>query len=95
MAIDRETIVSLHKKTESNSAIAKELQIRCETFEMWSRSSGRQARHSINRARAEREQFEPSEWLKYEGKVEDKFPSFGNQIGRRGWNQPDFDAPHP
>ena len=31
MAIDRETIVSLHKKGESNSTIAKELQIRRET----------------------------------------------------------------
>ena len=31
MTIDRETIVSLHKKGESNSTIAKELQIRRET----------------------------------------------------------------
>ena len=31
MAIDRETIVSLHKKGESNSTIAKEFQIRRET----------------------------------------------------------------
>ena len=31
MATDRETIVSLHKKGESNSIIAKELQIRRET----------------------------------------------------------------
>ena len=31
MARDRETIVNLHKKDESNSTIAKELQIRCET----------------------------------------------------------------
>ena len=31
MAIDRETIVSLYKKGESNSTIAKELQIRRET----------------------------------------------------------------
>ena len=31
MAIDRETIVSLHKKSESNSTNAKELQIRRET----------------------------------------------------------------
>ena len=31
MDIDRETIVSLHKKGESNSTIAKELQIRRET----------------------------------------------------------------
>ena len=31
MPIDRETIVSLHKKSESNSTIAKEIQIRRET----------------------------------------------------------------
>ena len=31
MVIDRETIVSLHKKGESNSTIAKELHIRRET----------------------------------------------------------------
>ena len=31
MVIDRETIVSLHKKGESNSTIAKELQIQRET----------------------------------------------------------------
>ena len=31
MVIDQETIVSLHKKSESNSTIAKELQIRRET----------------------------------------------------------------
>ena len=31
MAIDREIIVGLNKKSESNSTIAKELQIRCET----------------------------------------------------------------
>ena len=31
MAIDRETTVSLHKKSESNSTIAKELHIRRET----------------------------------------------------------------
>ena len=32
MAIDRDTIVSLHKKSESNLTIAKELQIRRETI---------------------------------------------------------------
>ena len=47
VAIDRETIVSLHKKGESNLTIAKELQIRRETVWKWSRSSGRQARHPI------------------------------------------------
>ena len=58
MAIDRETIVSFHKKSESNSTIAKE----------GSKSSGRQARHPIDQARAERKQFEPSELLKTRGK---------------------------
>ena len=56
MAIARETIVSLHKKGESISTIAKELQISGKRFGKWSRSSGRQARHPIDRARAEREQ---------------------------------------
>ena len=32
MAVDRNTIVTLHKKGESNSSIAKKLHIRCETF---------------------------------------------------------------
>ena len=68
MAIDRETIVSLHKKGESNSTIAKKLQFGVKWFGKWSRSSGRQARHPIDRTRAEREQFEPSEWLKTRGK---------------------------
>ena len=95
MAIDRETIVSLQKKGDSNSTIAKELQTRRETVWKRSRTSGRQARHPIDRARAEREQFEPSEWLKHEGKVEDKSPSFGDQTGCGGWCQPDLDAPHP
>ena len=64
-------------------------------FGKWSRSLGRQARHPINQARAEREQFEPSKWMNHEGKVEDKSLLFGDQAGRRDWNQPDFDAPHP
>ena len=89
MAIDRETIVSVHKKGDSNSTIAKELQIG-----KWSRSSGRQARHLIKRARAEREQFEQNEWNERKGKVENKSLSFGDQTDGRGWNQPDFDAPH-
>ena len=80
MAIDRETIVSLHKIGPSQ----KSIKFGVKRFGKWSRSSGRQARHPINRARAEREQFEPSEWLKHEGKVEDKSPSFGDHTGRRG-----------
>ena len=53
MAIDRGTIVSLHKKGESKSTITKELQIRGETVWKVKRSSGKQARHPIDRARAE------------------------------------------
>ena len=68
MAIDRETIVSLHKKGESNSTITKELQIRREM--VWKVvKKCREAGQIFNRpARAEREQFEPSEWLKTQGK---------------------------
>ena len=61
MAINRETIVSLHKKGDSNSPIAKEFKFGVKRFGKWSRSSERQARHPIDGARAEREQFEPSE----------------------------------
>ena len=68
MAIDRQTIVSLHKKGESNSTIQKSFKFGVKRFGKWSRSSGRQVRHPIDRARAEREQFEPSEWLKTRGK---------------------------
>ena len=68
MAMNRETIISLHIKSENNSTIAKSFQLGVKRFGKWSRSSGRQARHPIDRARAEREQFEPSEWLKTWGK---------------------------
>ena len=94
MAIDRETIVSLHKKMRVIRPSQKSFKFGVKRSGKWSRSSGRQARHLIDRARAEREQFEPSEWLKTRGKIEDKSPSFGDQTGRRSWNQPDFDAPH-
>ena len=68
MPVDRETVVSLHKKGESNSTIAKEIQIRRETVWKVVKKFRRQAKHPIDRARAEKEQFEPSEWLKTRGK---------------------------
>ena len=68
MTIDRETIVSLHKKGESNTPLPKSFKLGVKRFGKWSRSSRRQARHPIDRARAEREQSEPSEWLKTRGK---------------------------
>ena len=68
MTLDRETIESHHKKGERNSTIAKELQIRRETVWKVVKKFRETARHLIDRARAEREQFEPSEWLKTRGK---------------------------
>ena len=91
MAIDRETIVSLQKRGESNSTIAKELQIRCET--VWKVvKKFRETGQTSNRPGQGRDQ---ANGYKHEGKVENKSPSFGDQTGRRGWNQPDFDVPHP
>ena len=52
-------------------------------FGKWSRSSGRQARHPIDRVRAEREQFEPSEWLKTRGKSWGQIPD----VRRTNWPQ--------
>ena len=68
IAIDRETIVSLHKKSESNSTIAKELQIRRKTVWKVVKKFRETGQTSNDQARAEREQFEPREWLKAQGK---------------------------
>ena len=64
MAMDREIIVSLHKKGESNSAIAKVLQIRLEP--VW--KVVKKFRETGQTAGAEREQFKLTEWLKTRGK---------------------------
>ena len=96
MAMDRKTIVSLHKNVRVIRPLQKSFKFGVKRFWKWAKSSGRHARHPIDRATAEREQFEPSEWFELlNEKVEDKSPSFGDQTSRRGWNQPDFDAPHP
>ena len=96
MIIDRETIVSLHKKGEGISTIAKELQIRRETvwkvvkkFRETGQTSNRPGQGRKRTVRAKRI-VNP-----HEEEVEDKSPSFGHQTGRRGWNQPDFNVPHP
>ena len=68
MAIDRETIVSLHKRVRVIRPSQKSFKLGVKRFGKWSRSSGRQAKRPIDRARTEREQFEPSEWLKTRGK---------------------------
>ena len=95
MAIDRETILILHKKGESNSTIAKELQILRET--VWKVvKKFRETGQTFNRPGQGRKRTVRAKRMvkNTRGKVEDKSPSFGDQIGRRGWNQPDFDAPH-
>ena len=83
MAKERETIASLHKKGESNSTIAKELQIRRET--VWKVvKKFRETGQTFNRpARAEREQFEISEWLKTRGKCWGQIPV----VWRPNWPQ--------
>ena len=63
MTIDRETIVSLHKNSESNSTIAKE-HIQRETVWKVVKTFRETGQSSNDRARAEREQFEQSERLK-------------------------------
>ena len=68
MAIDRKTIVSLDKKSESNSTIAKELQIRRETVWKVVNKFRETGQISNQTGRAEIEQFKPSEWLKTRGK---------------------------
>ena len=55
MATDRGTIVGLHKKGESNLTIAKE---RRETIWKVVKKFREKARRPIDRARAEREQFD-------------------------------------
>ena len=56
MAIDRETIVSLHKKVRVIRPLQKSFKFGMKRFRKWSRSSGKQARHPIGRAKSEREQ---------------------------------------
>ena len=81
-AIDWETIVSLHKKSESNSIIAKVLQIRRETVWKVVKKFRKTGLTSNRPGKAEREQFEPSEWLKTRGKIWGQIP-----VVRR-WNWP-------
>ena len=49
MSIDRETIVSLRKKVRIRPS-QKSFKFGVKRFGKWSRSSGRQARHPIDRA---------------------------------------------
>ena len=82
MTIDREIDRASIKRVRVIRPSQKSFKFGVKRFGKWSRISGRQARHPIDRARAEREQFESSEWLKHEGKVDNKSP-FGDQTGRR------------
>ena len=95
MLIDRETIVSLHKKSENNSTIAKELQIRRETVWKMGKKFRETGQTSNRPGQGRKRTVRTKRMVKKRGKVEKKSLSFGDQTGRRGWNQPDFDAPHP
>ena len=87
MAMDRETIVSLHKKGESNSTIAKELQIWRETvwkvlkkFRETSQASNRPGQGRKRTVRTKRLVKKTKEKLRTNSR-------------RSGWNKSDFDAP--
>ena len=56
MAIDRNTIVTLHKKGESNSCIRKKLHIRGETVFKVIKKFKELVKHATDQARAENEQ---------------------------------------
>ena len=90
MAMDRETIVSLHKKGESNSTIAKELPIRRETvwkvvkkFRETGQTSSRPGQGRKRSVRTKRKVKNTKEKLRAN---RGQIPV--DQTSRRGWNQP-------
>ena len=97
MAVDRDTILTIHKRGESNSCIAKKLHIRSETVwkvvkniketgERCNRpGQGRKRTASPNEASGE----------KCKGKVEKEFTSFCCKSSCRSRNQPNFNASNP
>ena len=62
MAVDRNTIVTLHKKGESNSCIAKKLHIRFETVWKVVKKFKETSETCNDQASAENEQPERSVW---------------------------------
>ena len=68
MAVDRNTIITLNKKSESNSCIAKKLHIPLETVWRWLKSSRKLVQHATDQAKAENEQSERSVWWKIRAK---------------------------
>ena len=68
MAVDRNTVVTLHKKGESNSCIAKKQHIRRETVWKVVKNSRKLVKHATDQARAENERSERSVWWKLRGK---------------------------
>ena len=62
MAVDRNTIVTLHKKGASNSCIMKKLHICSETVWKVVKSSRKLVKHATDQARAENKQSEQSIW---------------------------------
>ena len=62
MAVNRNTIVTLHKKGESNSCITKKLHIRSETVWKVVEKFKETLKHATDQARAENEQSERLVW---------------------------------
>ena len=97
MAVYRNIIVTLHKKGESNSCIAKRLHIRRET--VWKVvKKFKETGEACNRlGQGRNEQSELSVWYEgHEGKVEKEFTSFCyKKNGCRSRNQSNFNASNP
>ena len=58
MTIERNTIVTLHKKGHSNSSIARSYIFAVKRFARWQKSSIRQGKYAIDQVRVENKQSE-------------------------------------
>ena len=78
MAIDRETIVSLYKKSECNSTIAKELHIRRETVWKVVKKFRKTGQTSSRPGQGRKRTVQTKRMVKNTKKIEDKSQSFGD-----------------
>ena len=95
MAVDRNTIVTLHKKVDSNSCIAKKLHIKSET--VWKVvKKFKETGETCNR-RGQGRKWSPNNASseKYEGKDEKEFTLSYCKNGCRSRNQLNFNALNP
>jgi predicted DNA-binding protein (UPF0251 family) len=64
VAVDRNAIVTLHEKDESNSVIAKKLQIRRDTVWKLVKNSRKLVKHAIDLVKEGNEVSEQNNWPK-------------------------------